>query len=285
MSKLLSGLDLQNGNLVNSVHATLPPAAIAYKVDSSFILALLTPDTNLGELIGLQIEFKRTVDSNFPNLKIYQLYFKQYPGNNNPYFYKKDTGAELTIQHSWPVLVSVGMVEQEELELSCLGESQYIGSIETGFNPQQVYTKLDSYKNDIDLVYFPIEHLIFLTHLYKKLTISGCELNLGRKLAHNQVGNTPQIPYVPCFSLKMEGSGLNSPSVIINLSPTIDEVVGPNIVVGHPCPPAWESFKAVFSARMARYPDQKDKESLLKLLPALWKSWNNPGVVSQPRLP
>lgn len=269
------------------------PSALAYEIASSSLEEFLIqprpvdPDPEkIKNLIGLQIEFKKKIVTTrdtgtiiswqgLLNPKIVQLFFTKKPDDGASYFERVETGIELKKLDTRAVVVHPYEVINPGDEWSTLGSFN-----PPLFNNTIVYSKLDFYKN-VRLVYFSLEHLKFLTFFYEKLVISGCQLNLGRKLHHTDLSAIfeKKIFLDDYFSLKIEGSEL-SPKKLREDATTIvfteseTDATGTDVAIGHPCPPRWETFLAVFSNAMGRYPSADDTKELYAKLPGIWNAWN-----------
>lgn len=266
------------------------PPAIAYKVPSSKFEALLPPDspecpdtnTNAREVIGLQIEFREeVVDSNgnsswplLSHLRIAQVYFNSAPRLGESYFERVDDFEGNQIQLTLEETFSVVLHEDADSGEEWSSLVQFVPPPQT--ETIRLFKKLDFYQG-IGFVYFSVGQLRFLTHFYNELIISGCQLNMGRKLHHPDVNAEIAEKQFSegSFSLKIEGSGSKSNTRINESSSTRSRTVmsateGADIAIGHPCPPKWETFLATLSEVIGRYPNI----NLFSLIPDLWDDWN-----------
>ncbi len=278
-NKTIQGPDPEPGPIIT-------PFAIAYKIPSSKIEGLLVEDqdtdTSSRELIGLQIEFRtEVVDPEegsswplLPHLRLAQVYFNSAPGLNGSYFERVDdfdgNHIQLTLEETYSVVVNQDPNSEEEWSSLV----QFVPPPQT--ETIQLYKKLDFYTG-IGFVYFSVGQLRFLTHFYNELIISGCQLNMGRKLHHPDLNAEIAEKRFPegSFSLKIEGSGATSNIRVNEGSDAKSRTVmnateGADIAIGHPCPPKWETFLVTLGEIMGRYPNI----NLFALIPALWDDWN-----------
>jgi len=276
MGKRISELFKKGGGIFrNDIElppTSTPPAHIAYQVNSEKLMPFLKYEGTDKVLVGLQIEFKKTDTIKYPHPKITQLFFN--PNATNAYFFQKvDTGIQLEIIEIKSIEVHDAAPPNDPLEWASLG------NFTPPANPDLTYEKFEFFEAT-RLVYFPIEPLIFLTFLHDNLVISGSKLVLGRKLYHPYLD--PNVPNPEnenktfkesYFSLKIEGGTLSaSYNTLTEIEPSnLVDTKGPDIAVGHPCPPTWESFLAVFTSVLGHYPN--DTQTLLNKVWKIYGSW------------
>lgn len=268
--------------------SNLNPGVIAYKFTKSELSKLWSSESADDKvLIGVQIEFKDVVlgpDGKFnsfssnpaASLKVTKVYFD--PDGNSPgnsYFSRveqsdfvlDDAKLVSVVRVTKGIGAAAGMAPQWH-SFSSYNEPP-LPPGERHFERFNCYDK----NQGVDFVYFSIRQLQVLRHLYDDFILSGCQYQMGHKLAQAAGKNGENFPK-DCFSLKIEGI---SPAGSTNRSGsgTDTGTPGADLVLGHPCPPMWQMFttvaaEALMATQQVRVSNDMD---LPGLIAAMRKSW------------
>lgn len=114
----------------------------------------------------------------------------------------------------------------------------------------RLYENLEFYSHKIGFVFFSIDQLKPLINNFNNVIISGCQLNLGKKLGHEIVlGSKESRKYdLSYFSLKLEALDVKDGVVVDPDGDDLNEL--PGYAVGHPCPPHWHTFAQIYGAAL-----------------------------------
>ena len=269
--------------------SNLNPRVIAYKFTKADLSQLWSNEdaTNPKILIGVQIEFKDVLlgpDGKFnsfssnpaASLKVTKVYFDPYGNSSgNSYFSRVEQNGFVLDDATMLVFVvrvtkgigaAAGMAPQWHSFRSYNEPPLPPG--ERHFERFNCYDK----NQGVDFVYFSIRQLQVLCHLYEDFILSGCQYQMGHKLAQAAGKNGENFPK-DCFSLKIEGL---SPTGSTNRSGSGLETgtPGADLVLGHPCPPMWQMFTTVAAeALMLTSPGRAPINPIL--IAEMRKSWGS----------
>ncbi len=250
--------------------------SLAYKIPSTRILGLLTPeaDAQYGKLVGLQFSFREKTDDGWSlrqKIKFNKVYFKINPVNENESYFSMMELADV-IQPGETFLIDENLNTQSGQIWSSLNNSFIVEDTD------YAYQRLDFFpaSGGIKFVFFTSSQLKSLTHFFGELIISGAQINLGRKLYH-----PPEKPKTfggPRFTLKIEGaaphpnwSNRKRRTQSILTTEAWDETTGEAALFGHPCPPVWETFHAVINEIVSD--DPNNGAILMANFAKIWEDW------------